>query len=110
MRKPKPKKEPGILRRLLDAWIEMAKYRKAVRILGSQSWGVDFLVMVLCKAREYGVKDVEFRLKSPSGQELRIVHNSVPNKLGEEEQRVVNMQDGAIAKVMLDSIYRQGRV
>lgn len=52
-RKPKRKREAGVIWKMLAVLHEDAKRRRALRVLERQSWGLDFLSMALVKAGAY---------------------------------------------------------
>lgn len=49
-KRAKRKKEPSVLRKMVDILWEDAKRRRALRLLERQSWGLDFLSAALARA------------------------------------------------------------
>ncbi len=85
-RKPKKPKPPktGFSKFLEEAWlvlVERCKLHKAMRILSTQQWSVEFLIyLVKTAAKQYG-QDIQILIENKTGDKFTITnYNKVDDK------------------------------
>lgn len=64
-----------MLRFLKNLWlvaVERAKTKKAIRLLSKQSWSVEFLVYLICRASKIKNQGMYLIIKNKEGEELHI--------------------------------------
>lgn len=106
---PKPRKEPSLVRQVVEAWAEIGKVHKARRLLCKQEWSIDFLVMLLKKASEHGAHGLHFILRTPAGQELHIVkEQGISRDFVQEEKQALDGMTATQVKNVLDQMYKNG--
>lgn len=71
-KKFKPKKEPSLLRKVIQVYWERAQERKAERILSRQVWSIDYLAKALDKAAAMGKSGLSLTIEDRDGRRLTI--------------------------------------
>lgn len=73
-------KRKSLLRQILEAYVEQARYRKALRMLSRQAWSVEFLSYLLTKAGKALNDDVTLVIEDKDKRKLYITYkNAVAN-------------------------------
>lgn len=70
-------KEKSVLRKVIEILWEQAQRRKALRILSTQQWSLDFLSYLLVKASRLQQHSIELVITSPDGTTMRLSSNGV---------------------------------
>ena len=71
----KTKKEPTLLRKLIDIHHEQAMRHKAIRLLEKQSWSLDFLSLMLVKAGRVLGDGIDLEIIDKNGVHLKLTYN-----------------------------------
>ena len=71
-KKFKPKKEPSLLRKVIQVYWERAQERKAERTLARQVWSLDYLAKALDKAAAMGKSGLSLTIEDRDGRRLTI--------------------------------------
>ena len=66
-KKFKPKKEPSILRKVIEAYWERGQERKAERNLAKLTWSLDFLAEALARASRLSDEGITMKITSRDG-------------------------------------------
>lgn len=72
------KKEPSLIKKIIDIQWEQAKRRKALRQLAKAEWSLDFLTEVIRHASDVLNKDVTITLETKAGHKMTL--SSVKNR------------------------------
>ena len=73
-------KRKSLLRQILEAYIEQARYRKALRMLSRQVWSVEFLSYLLTKAGKALNDNVTLVIEDKDKRKLYLTYdNAVAN-------------------------------
>lgn len=72
------KKEPGLLRQIIEIHYEQAKRRRALRQLAKTEWSLEFLTEVIRHSAEVMHKDIVIELETKAGHKMRL--SSVKNR------------------------------
>lgn len=94
MKKLKPKKEPSLLRKVVDIYWERHKISMARRELERNSWSLDFLVTALSKAAELEGTVLEMEIEDKNGRKMRIRSVDISK---EENDSIFNHLDDDVA-------------
>lgn len=67
MKRAKVKKEPGLLKKIIEIHYEQRRRRKAITTLQKQEWSFDFLALLLVKASKLANKNLSLVIKDKAG-------------------------------------------
>lgn len=97
MKKVKVRKEPSLLRKIIEIHFEQAKRRKALRMLQKQEWSFDFLALLLVKASKLAGQSLSLTItdknnikytltydKAKTADSLQTLDDSIFNHLDDE--------------------------
>lgn len=90
----KPKKDPSLLRKVVEVYYERALQRKALRILSKQRWSLEFLEY-LVKHAAFSNNEVEIEITDIEGRKIKI--SSSVKKSSYNESDILNRLDDPIA-------------
>ena len=71
-KKFRPRKEPSLLRKVVQVYWERGQEKKAERELSRLTWSLDFLKEVLARAAEMSGGPLEMVIRDKDGREIRI--------------------------------------
>lgn len=101
MSKARKKKEPSLLRKLIEIHYEQARRRKALRLLEKQSWSIDFLSMLLVKAGKSLGHGIQLEITDKNGVKLHLTYDQAAkasaNSQFTDDSDIFNMLDDSMA-------------
>ena len=83
-RKQRKRKEPSILRKMVEALWEDAQRRKALRLLERQAWSLDFLSMALMKAGRHLNDGLVMVITDRNGVKMELRYEDVKDRADED--------------------------
>lgn len=83
-RKQRKRKEPSVLRKMVEVLYEDAKRRKALRLLERQSWGLDFLSMALARAGKRLDEGLVMVITDRNGVRMELRYEDVKDRVDED--------------------------
>lgn len=78
------KREPGLLRRLVDIYWEQAARRRALREMARVSWSVDFLSLVLARASRNSGEAMSLVIERKDGSRITLTSDAAARSGAEE--------------------------
>lgn len=76
MKKVKVKKEPGLLRKIIEIHYEQKRRHEAIEMLQKQEWSFDFLALLLVKASKLANKNLSLVIKDKAGVSYTLSYDS----------------------------------
>ena len=71
-KKFKPKKEPSLLRKIIDVYWQRGLERKAEKTLAKQSWSLEFMARVVREASLLADEDIFVTIKNKDGASITV--------------------------------------
>lgn len=87
------KKEPSLLRKLIEIHYEQAQRRKALRLLEKQSWSLDFLSAMLIKAGKSLGDGISLQITDKNGVKMQLTYDKASENIN---SNVLNMSNDDI--------------
>lgn len=89
-------KEPSLLRQIISIYYERAKRQKAIRLLEKQTWGLDFLSLVVQKAARNN-ETLSIIVTNKDGMKMEITGKTVEKIDKNFDDNIFNHLDDDIA-------------
>ena len=92
IRKKRKRKEPSVLRKMVEVLYEDVKRRKALRLLSKQAWSLDFLSMALVKAGRHLNENLVMVITDRNGVKLELRYDDVKDR-AEDDNVFMHLDD-----------------
>lgn len=87
------KKEPSLLRKLIEIHYEQAQRRKALRLLEKQSWSLDFLSAMLIKAGKSLGDGISLQITDKNGVKMQLTYDKAVENMNSNNVLSMNNDD-----------------
>ena len=84
IRKKRKRKEPSVLRKMVEVLYEDVKRRKALRLLSKQAWSLDFLSMALVKAGRHLDEGLVMVVTDRNGVKMELRYEDGKDRVDED--------------------------
>ena len=97
IRKKRKRKEPSVLRKMVEVLYEDVKRRRALRLLSKQAWSLDFLSMALVKAGKSLNENLVMVITDRNGVKLELRYDDVKDR-AEDDNVFMHLDDDSFVE------------
>ena len=83
-KRQRKRREPSVLRKMVEVLWEDARRRKALRLLERQAWGLDFLSMALARAGRHSDGGLVMTITDRNGARMELRYEDVKDRADDD--------------------------